>query len=215
MRPDPRPGPRPDLATLREMWRYHMGRAYWQAHPRRTLGIYDLPGHRVLQYSVYGLTNLLLPLGALLLAHDIYDDDKFQALASAANIAQVVNTTLYAFIAVGALMSLVALRLHLTQRRDGDTDRCDPFRCWAMFRAYRWARARGWIHEVEGRLVFDRRIGEEEPTHATERRENHTDTPAYPTDRAPAPAITPDCRRPSIPTPPMPHHRTTDQPRRT
>ena len=38
----------PDMETLREMWRYHMGHAYLRAHPRRTFGVYDLPTARVL-----------------------------------------------------------------------------------------------------------------------------------------------------------------------
>ena len=182
-------GMQPDLDTLREMWRYHMGRAYWRAHPGRTLGVYDEPRHRVVQYAVYGATNLLLPALALFLAHDIYDDDKFQALAASAEIARVVDTTLYALAAIGVLMSLTALRLLLVHCRDGDTDRCDPFRLWAMFRAYRWAKARGWIHEVEGRLIFDRRLDRQAqaPAGLPERRT----AGGYDSERAHAPAITP------------------------
>ena len=186
----------PNLDTLREMWRYHMGRAYWQAHPRRTLGVWDDPRHRIMQYSVYGATNLLLPATALLLAHDIYDDEKFQALAAAAQITQAVNTTLYLLVAAGVVMSLTALRLLLVHCRDGDTDRCDPFRLWAMFRAYRWAKARGWIHEVEGRLIFDRRRGDEpRPPPGLPERRTADRRPTYDPERPEAPAITPGSRR--------------------
>ena len=179
----------PELETLQEMWRYHMGHAYWRAHPGRTLGVYDLPAHRILQYSVYGLTNLLLPMGALVLAHDIYDDEKFQALASAESITRAINTLLFTTIALGVLMTLVALRLHLALKENGDTDRCDPFRCWAMLRAYRWARAQGWIHEVEGRLIFDRRGGNGHHPSVGERRSPQEEASAYPAERATAPLI--------------------------
>ncbi|GAB6040613.1 hypothetical protein [Endothiovibrio diazotrophicus] len=147
----------PDLDTLRELWHGHLGRAYWRAHPRRTLGIYDAPRHRIAQYAVYGATNLLFPIAALALAHGVYDDDNFRALPASAEIARGLDLILYLLLLAGAVLTLTALRLFQVDCCNGDTDRCDPFRCWAMLRAYRWANAKGWIHRVEGKLLFERR----------------------------------------------------------
>lgn len=182
----------PDLPTLQTMWRYHLGQAYWREHRLMTIGLYDAPRDRVLQYTSFGITNVLLSSGTLWLGSMIFPDRRFQELA----LAGVVEMGVYlAFILIalfGVTLLWTAWRVSRAARRGEDTDACDPLRRAVMRRAFRWAARHGWIHEVDGKLIFDRRH-EGPPTPAPSAERRHHAQPAgvayYPLDRLKAPPI--------------------------
>ena len=182
----------PDIQTLRTMWRYHLGQAYWNTHQMMTIGLYDAPHDRIVQYTAFGATNVLLSALALWLGAMLFPTPHFQELAAAGWIELAVNATFGLIALFGLWLIALAWRVARTQRAGGDTDACDPLRRAAMRRAYRWAVEQGWIHQVEGRLIFDRRAHNLPATPPdTERRhgQEQVDAADYPADRHTAPPI--------------------------
>ena len=182
----------PDLPTLQTMWRYHLGHAYWQSHQLMTIGLYDAPRERVIQYVSFGATNVLLSSATLWLGAMIFPTPHFQELAVAGWIEGGVNL-LFSLVALfGVWLLWIAARVARAARRGEDTDACDPLRRATMRRAYRWALEKGWIHEVDGKQIFDRRRETRpEAGPPTERRhgEQPVGTTYYPVSRLTAPPI--------------------------